>query len=37
LRCSDMRDHLEQIEYIYNYNSKDKVKLNTMRDYNDRI
>ena len=35
LRCSDMRAHLEQIEYIYNYNSKDKVKLNTMRDYND--
>ena len=33
LRCSDMRAHLEQIEYIYNYNSKDKVKLNTMRDY----
>ena len=35
LKCSDMRTHLEQIEYIYNYNSKDKVKLNTMRDYND--
>ena len=32
LRCSDMRAHLEQIEYIYNYNSKDKVKLNTMAD-----
>ena len=32
VRCSDMRDHLEQIEYIYNYKSKDKVKLNTMRD-----
>jgi hypothetical protein len=31
-----MLAHLEQIEYIYNYNSKDKVKLNTMRDYNDR-
>jgi len=33
LKCSDTRAHLEQIEYIYNYNSKDKVKLNTMRDY----
>ncbi len=32
VRCSDMRTHLEQIEYIYNYKSKDKVKLNTMRD-----
>ena len=37
LKCSDMRAHLEQIEYIYNYNSKDKIKLNTMRDYNDRL
>ena len=33
LRCSDVRAHLEQIEYIYNYNSKDKIKLNTMREY----
>ena len=33
LKCSDTRAHLEQLEYIYNYNSKDKVKLNTMRDY----
>ena len=30
LKCSDTRAHLE---YLYNYNSKDKVKLNTMRDY----
>ena len=35
LRCSDTRAHLEQIDHIYNYNSKDKVKLNTMRGHND--
>jgi hypothetical protein len=34
-RCTDARAHLEQLEYIYNYHSKDKIKLNTMRDYND--
>ena len=28
-RCSDSYSHLEQIEYVYNYNSSDKVKLNT--------
>ena len=31
-RCADTKMHLEQLEEIYNYNSRDKVRLNLLRD-----
>ena len=27
-RCSDMKQHLDQLEKVYNYKSRDKIKLN---------
>ena len=30
-RCSDVYSHLEQLEYIYNFNSTSRIKLNTAR------